>query len=33
MYMYIYNKFRVHSPNAAKGFLFSPHTSKVFVIL
>ncbi len=33
MYMYIYNKLRVHSPNTAKGFLFSPSPSKVFVIL
>lgn len=28
--MYIYNKSRVHSPNAAKGFVFSSPPSKVF---
>lgn len=33
MYMYIYNKFCVYSHNAAKGVLFSPPPSKVFVIL
>lgn len=33
MYMYISNKFCVHSHNAAKGFLFSPPLSEMFVIL
>ena len=30
MYMYIYNKFCVHSHYAAKGFLFSPPPSEMF---